>query len=290
MATLQKVFLAVFSGNKKWGGTKSRMYVVGNRQDRDELYLTFFTDRDRLEVNGRSHLFVCLHVLTDLVPRQGKTYAWDTDGTTIDGADLSDVYFRLGIAGSDAWVARHAFMWAETDDGVVPLALATDLDDDNIVLSSDGREGLGSIPLPKVGRARGDTQLDQLLLVAGTGGASGAESDSPFEVVIVENGQEIESFRIDPERKRFNGRTLVQVLDLSQSRRQNDLLRTGAQVIVRSLGNDWWHPSRVHVFGMTRGAPRAMVPLVYQPGWDLGGISAEASDSGAPEVTLDLVQ
>ncbi len=289
MAVINRLFLSVFSGDPKWASTKNRMYLVVNNRGVDEQFLAFATDRTRITDPGLGHLFVCIHTESDLRSRQGKTYQWDIAEAGIDTDDLINEYFRLGTTGSDAWIPRHAFVWGETDEGPVPLALT--LDAPGPVLSTDFGEGVPSMPIGLVRPSFSDTPFDRLLLVAGTGGADDSESDSPFDVLILDSNDDVvESFRVAPDAKRHGGRSLIQVLDLSQTRTRNQLTRVGARVVVRAAGNDWWHPNLLAVFGMAGGTQPPMVPLAYDANMSRGGISTDPNDgTGAAEFQLQLV-
>jgi hypothetical protein len=214
----------------------------------------------------------------------GKLYSHDISDSQVVP---DDYYLRIGIRGDDAWRPQMIAAWCErfTSGSVVPLGYNEAI---NMTLSTDSDEGRISVPLPTVGRGRIRSDINRVMLVAGTS-FGWAGTDSPIHVRITAGQSVVLDHTIpDTSQRDFEaGEGNVYFLPVLSQFTRSRLDDTS--IVISIEGNDAWRPIVLAMFGLdtAAGQPSLMVPLVHVHPWTLGTLSTDPSE-GVASVTLPL--
>lgn len=293
MPQLSRLWVGMQTRSDNNSGTDSRIVLIVNDDGFDRLHHTF--EDTSQEDQERKH---------------GNVYEVDVSADGIAPERLNNSSVRVGIRGADLWRPQHFVVWGEqaVDAAVVPLALETDL---RVELSTDHRvdkdKGNLSFPLRLVGQGSSSMKIRRLLVMTTTADTANAGTRSPILLDINFGGGRTWSYQIVgsgdgdigsiPRRDKigkgdatfdlFQGVIQFEPPDPSHPTRDNI-----DSIVLRVEGNDQWEPAGLFVFGVdvfdSRSRPNLLIPLVNIPNWDLGKLSSDPDDEGAPSVTVPL--
>jgi len=300
VSALERVWFATVTRNRARAGTDSPIGLVLNVNGVDRL----------------NQLFPNRTPQKDLERGQANLYPLDVSAVGIDEDQLDSSYVRVGILRPDAWEPELIFVWGErsvrlSDPEVAPIAFDTSIE---FRLNSGPRAAFltprfpiaeaPSMPIRRAVRGGASTRITQVMLIVETIGArdeggifgsvttkdvAEAGTDDPLELEIVNADGTVLRQQIPdtPQADLENNQANIYFLSASIPFNRRSL--GSDSITLRILGDDAWFPRRLFLFGLDgdapSGGPSAIVPLVYQPDWDLGRLSTD-SNEGSSEIQL----